>query len=73
MTIKVKTTLFKTIIVILDFKSNFIKYYSCDFYLLKVTFILFTKHYYYSFLRAVFRKPREINSSEKITTIPNQI
>ena len=52
-----------TIVVILDFKSNFIKH---------VTFVIsayweqflyyFIKRYYYDFLRATFREPRELSS-----------
>ena len=58
-----------SIIVILDFKSNFIKYYFCDFYLLKATFNYFTKQYYYNFFRAAFKKPKEFNSSKKVTIL----
>ena len=40
------------LIIILDFKNNFIKYYFCNFYLLKLLYY-FIK-YYYNFLKANF-------------------
>ena len=46
MIIKVQITLFSIFIfsiVILDFKSNFIKYYFSDYCLLRATFTLFYK------------------------------
>ena len=60
--------IFISIIIILDFKSNFTKYYFCGFVYWEQPLYYFTKRYYHDFLRAVFRK---LNSSKKATVIPN--
>ena len=51
-----------SIIVILDFKNNFIKYYFYDLCLLRVTFTIFYQIILNIFLRATFREFKEFNN-----------